>query len=93
MGFELSVGDFGSGKTYVILGARLASANIQSLSDGDFVLHGEESGAYYGDNLGYALSSVWDYNAYGFDDILIDAIYHSGVANAAGTSYLVYGGQ
>ncbi len=49
-------------------------------------------GAAAGDEFGTAVAGIGDFNADGYDDVLVGAPFNDAVANAAGRAYVFYGG-
>jgi len=77
-----------AGSSYVVFGFNdplTSSISLSSLNTTTgFIINGEGSG----DRVGYSVSAAGDFNADGFDDLIIGAPYAN---NIAGVTYLIFG--
>jgi len=76
-----------AGKTYLFLGATIATAGALSLSDAYASFLGQSEN----DNAGHSVSSAGDVDGDGLDDLLIGADSYDGGSYVLGKTYLVYG--
>jgi Ca2+-binding RTX toxin-like protein/acid phosphatase family membrane protein YuiD len=86
-------GNLSAGESYVVYGGANFTSSLDlsnlNVTDG-FILKGVDSGDY----AGYSVSAAGDVNGDGFDDLIIGAYAADPNGNsAAGTSYIVYGGD
>nr|WP_285292760.1 FG-GAP-like repeat-containing protein [Aureimonas altamirensis] len=67
--------------------APIIEAGESGNGDNGFALNGECAG----DNAGYRIANVGDFNGDGIDDIVVGAPYNDAAGSDAGRAYLVYG--
>ncbi len=77
-----------AGRVYVLVGANLGTGGIQSLSDADHRISGEN----VGDAL-YLVADAGDVDGDGLDDVLLGAQFNDDGGEKSGKAYLLYGSE
>lgn len=95
VGTRYSDGEFNnsqlSGESYVIFGSASSSGNPTTFATAGIVIYGGDAG----DIAGISVSGAGDFNADGYDDLLVGAISADGLNNATGDcgeAYIIFGG-
>lgn len=87
--YKNSEGGDDAGQTYLVMGRQSNQWSMDvSLANANASFVGE--GAYH--QSGYSVSGAGDVNNDGYDDIIIGADENDDVGNAAGKSYIIFGG-